>query len=73
MVLSADYGHTGYVWPVVVGAHGDTDVLFPQAEFWPVELINSDCVCVSVCVWQMVGDRTDQLVTRSPSSHQWNI
>lgn len=51
MVLSADYGHTG-----VVGAHGDTDVLFPQAEFWPVELINSVCVCVSVCLanggWQ---------------------
>lgn len=54
-MLSADYGHAGYVWPGVVGAHGDTDVLFPQAEFWPLELIISICVCecmsVCVCVW----------------------
>lgn len=63
-----DYGHAGYVWPGVVGAHGDTEVLIPQASFWPLELI----LCVCVCVWQMVGDRTDQLVTTSSSSHQWN-
>lgn len=59
MVLSAY--HSGYMWPGVVGTHGDTVVLFPQASFWPVELINSIfmCVCVCVRVWQIVGDWTE--------------
>lgn len=45
MVLSPGYGHSGNVWPGVVGAHGDTDVLFSQASFWPLELTNCVCVC----------------------------
>lgn len=50
MVLSAY--HSGYMWPGVVGTHGDTDVLFPQASFRPVELINSIfmCICVRACL-----------------------
>lgn len=61
-----NYGHAGYVWPGVVGAHGSIDstgiILASRTDF----------VCVCVCVWQMVGDRTDQLVTRSSPNHQWN-
>lgn len=44
MVLSADYDRSGYVWPGVVGAHSDIDVLFPQGSLWPLELIKSMCV-----------------------------
>lgn len=47
MVLSSGYGHSRNVWPGVVGAHGDTDVLFSQASFWPLELANSVCVSLA--------------------------